>query len=112
MKLTDEQLAAIVQESKDEIRKMVLNSVKEDLSWHVRQVLRDGLAHEIGEVVKTEILPDVRAALLENKAGIIEGAVKASDEIGEMMREVLVEKVQKSLSDSYHRSQVIKALFD
>lgn len=105
--------------------KSFLEANREDINTQVKQRLIDGLLQQhrwemsdqiskvVGEFMAEEVMPEVKKFLASEKGPIIEAAISAASQIGDMLTQEMVKKAAKNISEGgYRYRDVLKMLFD
>ena len=109
---TDEQLTQLLAEAQEQVKASIIEEAKTTVSYRVGRELGEQINKVIAEYVKTEIVPEIRAYLIEHKAVILEGMVKAAGQMSDKIAEALLAELTDNLSTGYKRERIAKALFD
>lgn len=113
MSMTPEDLAAFLDESKEEIQRAVKEKVIAGLLESHRWQITDEIGKVVREFVDKEIVPEVKKYLQDQKGPILEAALVGAAKIGADLSKAIAERSAKNLtSDSYQFRSVMKALFD
>lgn len=109
--MDDQFYKEVLEENKDAVKRAVkeamLESVKQKFGWG----LPDALKKTVDEFLKEEILPAIRADLLENKDAIVAAATDAVRGAPAEIGKALQEHLAKNLTDSWKLRKVTEALF-
>ena len=108
--LTKAQFDEIVADQKEVMQEAILDAVLDSLTWQVKAGIAEDVKASVREYVQAEVMPEVLAELKKKKAGIVEGASEAADELGPMIKQVIVSKVKANLA-SYKSNGIVEALF-
>lgn len=111
--MTEEDLKQFLDANKAEIQAQVKQRLIDGLLTSHSWTMRDQIGEVVGEFMKTEIMPEVRAYLVSEKSAILEGAIKAASEIGDMLAKQLVAQASKNINDKsrYEFRKIAEALF-
>lgn len=111
--MTEEDLKQFLEANKAEVQAQVKQRLIDGLLANHQWTMRDQISEVVAEFMKTEIMPDVKAYLMSEKSAILEGAVKAASEIGDMLAKQLVAQAAKNINDksTYQFRQVAEAIF-
>lgn len=112
--MTEEDLKKFLEDSKAEVQAQVKERLISGLLANHSWTLSEQISDTVAEFMKTEIMPDVKAYLASEKSAILEAAVKAASEIGEMLSKQLVVQAAKNIDakNSYSFQKVTKAIFE
>ena len=108
---SEEEITKILEDAKDELRANLVEDMKDRLKTSVEYTLGAEVRKVIEEYVKTEIVPDLKAALIEDKPIILKAAIKGANEIGEVLSKALVEDMKAKLGKEYTRRNIIDAIW-
>lgn len=111
--MTEEDLKEFLEANKAEVQAQVKQRLIDGLLNNHQWTMRDQISEVVAEFMKTEIMPEVKAYLVSEKSAILEGAVKAASEIGDMLAKQLVAQAAKNINDksTYQFRQVAEAIF-
>lgn len=107
-----DELQAFLDENRGEIAKSVKDSVIKRLIEQHRWDISEQIAKVVNEFVASEVVPEVKAALAEQKNGIVDACIKSFVIVGDELAKGLAADATKHISDGYHRSQILKAIFN
>lgn len=111
LQLSDEQLASILAEGKQQILDAVEEAIVEHLTWQAR----DEIAKELTPIIRTfmqeEIIPEVVELLAGQKSAILKQVVIQANEIGVIFVRSLVAQLTERLGQDYKRKQIFEAIF-
>lgn len=106
-----EMLERIVKEAeadvKAEVKKRVLEGVQQDIVYQVRELI----SKEVKEFVDSEVLPDLKVYLTQNKGPILEAMRQGADGITAGLKEALMLTINEKMKEPWGRQRVIEALF-
>lgn len=111
--MTEEDLKQFLEANKAEVQAQVKQRLVDGLLSNHKWTMSDQIGEVVAEFMKTEIMPEVKAYLASEKSAILEGAVKAASEIGDMLAKQLVAQAAKNINDksTYQFRQVAEAIF-
>jgi hypothetical protein len=108
---TEEQIKEIMEGAQDEIRTALI----EDMKLSLKNTVEWEIKRQTGEVVKafieTEIVPELQAALIDDKPVILKAAIDTANETAQILAEAMVETVRQKLGKDYERRAFLTALF-
>ena len=102
---------SLLEESRGQVVAAIVDDAKRRLSWTIGNQIAEEVQPVVKQFVADEILPELRAQLLEQKAVIIEAAAQAAIAIGESVAKALVAQAISTTSDSYKRGKIMDAIF-
>lgn len=109
--MNDQFYKEILEENKDAVRQKVkeamLESVAKEFQWELPKVVREA----VNEFVQEEIVPAVRAELLENKDAMVQAATDMIAGVPAEIGKAMQEQLAKTLTDSWKLRKVTEALF-
>lgn len=111
MQLTPEQIASILEEAKPDIIKGLRDEAVRQAHWEMNPVVSKLINDEIVTFMTTEIIPEVRMALVDGKDGLLSVAIAAANQVAVDLATALTKDLQAKLEQSYKREQIFKALF-
>lgn len=110
--MTPDDLKSFLEENADDIKAAVKARMIEGLLQTHRWQITDEVAAVVKEFVSSEIVPEVKKHLMDQKGPILEAALVGASEIGDSLSKAIAEHSAKNLtSDSYKFRQVMEALF-
>jgi cytochrome c553 len=108
---TEEQLKELVADTLPQIKENLKKAMKDQLSEAVQWEMRETVKEEVGKFLVAEIVPELAAYLKEQKAPLLETAIKTANLIGDELTKALVEKAKKALSNSWTTDKIAKEIF-
>jgi hypothetical protein len=112
MHLTPEQISSILVDAVPD----VAQALKEQMQTRIADVILNEAAEQVRTTVRgwvtANVLPQVEAALVEHRDGLVSIGVLAAEECTGMLAEAFTATLRERLSKDYQRRQVFKALFD
>ena len=94
--------------SKEAVKAKMIESLLTNHRWEIS----GEISAVVGEFVKTEIVPEVKKFLQDQKGPILEAAVAGAATIGDTLAKSIVERCAKNLAaDSYQFRAVMEAIF-
>ena len=102
---------SLLDEGREQIVAAIVSDAKQRLSWTVGSQLAEAIQPVIKQFIADEIIPELRAQLLEQKAVIVEAAAQAAVAIGESVAKTLVAQAMSNANDSYKRGKIMDAIF-
>lgn len=111
MQLTPEQIASILEEAKPDIIKGLREEAVRQAHWEMNPVVSKLINDEITAFMTSEIIPEVRASLVEGKEGLLAVAIGAANQIAVGLATALTDDLKKKMEQSYKRQEIFKALF-
>lgn len=110
--MTEDDLKEFLDANKKQIQEAVKEKMITRLLEQNRWEIGATIAKVCEEFVQTEIVPEVRKYLADNKGPLLAAAIKGASEIGDALAKAIVERSAKKLKgDSYEFRQVMEALF-
>ena len=110
MLATADNIAAILEESRDEIKAAAVEALKKRVADQIAYSMNNEISAAVSKFVADEIAVEVPKMLADEKAGILTHIEKAVAEIGAGMALKMVETASKQLSD-YSGREIIAKLF-
>lgn len=108
---TEEEIAQILEDAKDELRASLIKDMKDRLKSSVEYTLGAEVRKVVEEYVKDEIVPDLKASLIEDKPIILKAAIKSANEVGEILAVALVDDMKEKLGKDYTRRNILNAIW-
>ena len=106
----ENEIKALMEDRKHEISEKVMKDLQETLKervvWGAEEVLRE----EVKAFIQKEILPELRARLLESKEAMINLFHESSKEIAVDIAVAMQKSVQKNLANSYNLKKIFNDL--
>ena len=110
--MTEADLKEFLEENKAEIQSTIKARVIDRILEQHRWDITGQIAKVVDEFVSTEIVPEVKKHLADNKGPILEAAIAGASTIGDTLAKALVEQAAKRLdANSYQFRDITKALF-
>lgn len=111
--MTEEDLKEFLAANKAEIQTQVKQRLIDGLLTSHSWTMRDQVGEVVGEFMKTEIMPEVRAYLTSEKSSILEAAIKAAAEVGDMLSKQLITQAAKNINDKsrYEFAKIAESIF-
>lgn len=107
--MTEDQLSQMLADHKDEIAASVRKKAIEAMTASLSYQLPQSVTQAVREFFETEIVPEIKAHLEDQKGAIVEASIKAASEIGDKVAELLVKQAVESMT-GYRSGEVVKAL--
>lgn len=108
--LTSDFFTGILDENREKVRAAVrdtlLESVKQQFKWEVPEAIRK----EVSDFIATEVIPDVRAELMKNKAAFVDAATEIAKAAPIELAKAMQQKVAENLTNSWKLKKVIEEL--
>ena len=112
MKMTEQDLKDFLEANKENIQEQVRITMIERLLTAHQWEISGQIAKVVQEFVATEIVPEVKTFLADNKGPLVSAACAGAAEMGEALSKAIVERTAKKIkADSYEFRQVMEALF-
>lgn len=108
--MTEQELLEMLTSEREAITKAVRAKAIDAMAQSLQWSLPDGVRKAVAEFFQAEIIPEVKAALMEQKGPIVAAAIKASAEIGDKVAELLTKTAVERMT-GYYGAEVIKTLF-
>ena len=102
---------SLLEESRGQVVAAIVDDAKRRLPWTIGNQIAEEVQPVVKQFVADEILPELRAQLLEQKAVIVEAAAQAAVAIGESVAKTLVAQAMSNANDSYKRGKIMDAIF-
>ncbi len=107
--MTEDDMKKFLEDNREDIALAIKAKMIEGLTQHVSYQLPSSVLVAVQDFIAAEIIPGVKVALMDQKGVILEAAIKASCEIGDLVAKTLVKTATESLT-GYKASDVIKTL--
>ncbi len=111
MELTTEQTQKIIEEMMPDLKAKMLDQVSKAASWEVSEKCKALVLDQVTEFIEKEVMPEVAENLLSQKGFLIESAIKFSEISVDILKDAMAEQLKKSLSNSWSREKLFKAMF-
>lgn len=110
--MTEQQLKEFLDENKADIHAAVKRAAIDRLiaqhSWDITAQIKE----TVSAFVTSEIIPEVEAALAEQKGALVSGVIGGLASIADELAKGLAADAAKTISDDWRRKQVVKAIFN
>ncbi len=110
--LTEEDAKKLIAAALPEIQKTLIADVKQEIVRQLNYSMATVIRYAVDEFMKEHIVPEIKAQLLDSKAGILKATCDAASEISGLIQKAVVEQVAEKLSDKYSRQGILKVLFN
>jgi hypothetical protein len=111
-KTLENSIAEIILANKELIKESAMRTlntaVADNLSWNIRDMMKSA----VDDFITTEIMPEIKTLLTQNKQVFLDQLIAAVSEIGTELAKHMVEKAVKNMSNSWEFEKVTKALFN
>lgn len=112
IEINSKQLEEIIEQAREGIVQATIEEVKRDINWTVKDAVGKEVTAIVREYVKTEIVPEISAVLVGQKAEILAGVVAGARIVGARLGEVIAEQALENLGErSYRRKEIVEKLF-
>ena len=111
LQLSDEQLASILADGKQQILDAVQKEIIEQLTWVARNEMVKELKPVISSFLQKEIVPELVDMLAGQKSTILAEVVKQANEIGTTFAKGLVAQLAGVLGNDYKRKKLFEDMF-
>ena len=109
--MTEDDLKDFLEENDAAIKSAVKAKMIERLMETHRWAITDEIANVVKDFVSTEIVPEVKKYLAEQKGPIVNAAIAGAAEIGDTLSKAITERAAKNIqADSYHFRQIMEVL--
>jgi len=110
--MTEDDLKQFLDENKADIQARVKERMIEGLLVQNRWEISAQISKVVEEFVTTEIVPEIKKYLADQKGPILNAAIAGAAEIGDTLAKAIVTRTAKRLSpEGYEFRQVMDALF-
>ncbi len=111
--VTEEDVKAFLEANREDINAQVKQRLIDGLLQSHRWEMSDQISKVVGEFMAEEVMPEVKKFLASEKGPIIEAAIGAASQIGDMLTQEMVKKAAKNIGEgSYRYRDVIKQIFE
>lgn len=108
--LTEEQIQQVASEALPNVLAGLRREIQENALYHAKETAKKAVSDAVQEFITKEIVPEVHAALIESKDGIIAIAPALAKEMGEMLASALAASLAKKLETSWDRKKIFEAI--
>lgn len=108
--LSAEQIAEMLEAAKPSIIESIKADVKQSISWEVKETCAKEVRTHVEAWIKENVLPEVTAALVESKEGLIAIGVKLGPAVVDAVVIEMTKSVAEKLSKSWERKKIFEAL--
>ena len=109
--LTEKQVQKILDEAGEQIKENLKLDFAKAMSDSIRWKLEEETSKVVNEFVVTEIVPEIKKFMVENKEGIIKSATTAALTVGDKLAAAMIERAIKNLSQSWNVDKLSKEIF-
>lgn len=110
--LTKEDIEQIIIDSKEEIRKSVVEQIKKDIEYSIRQQVMAEVSTVVQEAAKAELTPLLQESLIGDKSVIIAAITESCNQLAGLLAAGMVKTVSENMSQGYKRKKILEALLD
>nr|WP_278521290.1 hypothetical protein [Brucella anthropi] len=111
--MTEEEVKAFLEANREDINAQVKQRLIDGLLQSHRWEMSDQISKVVGEFMAEEVMPEVKKFLASEKGPIIEAAIGAASQIGDMLTQEMVKKAAKNIGEgSYRYRDVLKTIFE
>jgi len=110
--MNKKEMEALATQISIEMKKEFKKKVKEEIWNSVRYDLQQIISKEISQFFQDHLKADIQEYLIENKESLLKAMCIASNDIGTLLGECIIEKFKDNTKDTWGRSKVLKALFE
>lgn len=107
--MTEEDLKKFLEENSADIQQAVKARTIDAMTSHLEYSLPPTIRNTVAEFIETEIVPELKRHLADQKGPIVEASCKAASEIGDKVAEMMVKQAVESMT-GYRSGDVLKAL--
>ena len=111
MKLSDEQIEEILESSRVSIIEGLKKDLVSSMQSSIDYAAREEVVNFTVKWVRENILPEIVKSLTEQRKGLLEAAVRSSEEITESFAKSLAETMKKNMGSEWNRKEIFKAMF-
>lgn len=106
-------IAEMLENSKEDIRKQVMEQLKKDIIGSICYNARDLLANEAKDFVSEHIAPEVKKILINNKGVFLEEIEKGIVQVGANVSRAMLEAAMQNLEvGGYRAKEIIRKIFE
>ncbi len=109
--LTQEQINEAVKDAMPSVLQGLRNEIAEQALREARQVVSTQIQSVVTAWFTSEVVPEVKAALVESKAGLIAVAPQFADQLSASLVKAMTEGLQKRLESTWERKKILEAMF-
>ncbi|MBB6424981.1 hypothetical protein [Sphingopyxis sp. JAI128] len=88
------------------VRDALLDGVKRQFQWEVPEAVRK----EVADFIATEVIPDLRAELVKNKAAFIDAATELAKAAPIELAKAMQARMAENLANSWKLKKVVEEL--
>lgn len=110
--LTQEQINELLESAKPSIIESIKNDLKQSISYEMKQVCAQQVKQHTEAWIKENVIPEITAALVEGKDGLISAGVKLAPAIMDEITKSMTAAVSEKLKSSWERKKIFGAMFD
>lgn len=110
-KMNDEFFKSVLEENKQAVKDKIRESILESVSSQFRYNIPESIRGVMDEFIKSEILPELKLVLAENRDAILEATKGAVSGIAVETAKALQEKAALNLTHSWNVRAIAEAIF-
>jgi hypothetical protein len=85
--------------------------IKASINWEVKNKTAELVSAHVQQWVKDNLVPEITAALVESKEGLVSLGVSLSPQIVEILTASLIASLKEKMEKSWERSKIFEAMF-
>jgi len=108
--LSPEQIQEMLEAAKPSIIESIKADVKQSISWEVKEQCAKQVRVHVEKWVIENIIPEITAALVESKVGLISIGASLGPAIVDTVVQSMTKEIGEKLSKSWERKKIFDAL--
>lgn len=111
MKLTEEQVDALLKDAAPQVTSALISELKTCLDWNLKETAAELVRDHTTAWINENVLPEITAALVESKDGLVSLGLKVAEGAVQVTADALVQAIRKNLENNWDRKKIVEALF-
>ena len=111
MKLTQEQIDAMLAEAVPDVVQSFKEQIKQQVGWDVTQKAREVISNAVTEWVKVNIIPECVKSLEESKNGLIAVGPALAQAVVKQLAESMTHELSVKMKNSWERKKIFEAIW-
>lgn len=110
--LTEEQVQELIEKSLPSMINGMKAELRQSIDWQVKDQAAKIVGAAVQEWIKENIIPEIHAALVESKEGLVLLGLEFSKRAVAEIADAMANTLKTNLERSYKRSEIFKKMFE
>jgi hypothetical protein len=112
MAITPEEIMAVLENHREELVAHMVEETKTEITRKINWTLAEEVNKIVKDFITTEIAPEIKAQLVENKPAILKAIAVMTEQFSMDLTEALLAQARENLNQSWKRNEIMKAMFN